>query len=380
MPILLTCKWRPEHRGPWGSAESASSGGKSWVAKLFRVWGESEEDLQVVYMDKISKSGLISAWQGDTPGGTDPSLLAHLDGKTLCLSDFTTFYEQEAETVQTVLADLRQAFDGGLSKSTGVGQIKIESHVGLLTCGVMEVMEQFFMQDATMGQRILRAKARSTTRRQKRDFADFASDVGLTAPDWLPPLQSIVAREMDRAVKFLEEELLSDLSVLADIPPSWKWKANRLAELIARGRTVPKRWYSGKSDILNAEEEHSRLAIQLRILAWSKAALMHRSSWNAYDMVFLSRIARDSMPEPCRAVLKALYANSLPIKHSDLSIASGINNSGRVRSLMKQWQATETVQGDIYEVDARSSVSLTKDARTLLHDTGFWTPYIPEWL
>ena len=102
------------------------SSGKTEILRALKVLDN------IYFLSTLTPSTLIS---GKTAkNGRDPSLIYQLNDKILVMKDFTTVLSMRSENQQEILAQLREVYDGELSKGFDTGEHKKEwsGHVGFI--------------------------------------------------------------------------------------------------------------------------------------------------------------------------------------------------------------------------------------------------------
>lgn len=126
---------------PWIFLVGGSGSGKTEIIRNFQ-----HEVCE--HTSTLTPKTLISGYRGE--GNEDPSLLARLDGRVLCIKDFTTIMSLPYKDMLEILSHLRDAYDGDCSKSFGtrIGTVKYQCKFGL----VAGVTNQIDVHNVTIGQ------------------------------------------------------------------------------------------------------------------------------------------------------------------------------------------------------------------------------------
>lgn len=122
--------------------------GKSEMLGMFK------QSQDVYTTSSITPNALIS---GAIPyKGKEPSLLPKLDGKTLCIKDFSTIQTMRDTERDSLLGILRDAYDGSAGKVFGTGESKhFESKFSILA-GVTPSIYDLEYQFSSLGERFLK--------------------------------------------------------------------------------------------------------------------------------------------------------------------------------------------------------------------------------
>jgi len=112
------------------------------------------EASEIYSIDELTPHTLVSGSSG--PGGSDPSLIPQLDGMVLCIKDFTTILEMNANARDEIFGQLRSAYDGKYNKPFGIGILRaFDSKFGIVT-GVTPAIELYTEGHTALGERFLR--------------------------------------------------------------------------------------------------------------------------------------------------------------------------------------------------------------------------------
>jgi len=91
----------------------------------------------------------------EVPGGADPSLLTRLTNEILVLKDFTSVLEMRREDRQTILAQLREIYDGRYDKTWGTGrELHWEGRLGFVA-GVTPIIDKHQGAMSILGERFV---------------------------------------------------------------------------------------------------------------------------------------------------------------------------------------------------------------------------------
>lgn len=91
-----------------------------------------------------------------TRGGEDLSMIPRLDGKCLCIKDFTVILNMRDTEKEEIFGTLRDAYDGHCGKEFGNGVVRsYKSHFSILA-GVTPVIYNLSVQHAGLGERFLK--------------------------------------------------------------------------------------------------------------------------------------------------------------------------------------------------------------------------------
>jgi predicted ArsR family transcriptional regulator len=241
-------------------------------------------------ISSLTPRALISGYENDD--GSDPSLLPRLDGKVLCIKDFTCILTLPNDARAEILGTLRDAYDGEAVKAFGMGEIKrYRSRFGLLAA-VTPVLESYWGVSAQLGERFLRFRLQGDARVAKvrramvntngesamrAELSDAALAVLAQTP--LPPT---VAAE-------LEERLI------------------HLADFVSRARSEVCRDRQGVVQYLPGIEVGTRCGKALKKLAMGIAMARGVGAVDGDVYRIVLRVALDTVPSMRAALLRVLW-------------------------------------------------------------------------
>lgn len=131
-----------------------------WLLNVAPPGGTKSELLRALYrypgvypLSELTTKTFASGLE--VPGGTDPSLLARLTNEILVLKDFTTVLEMRREDRQTILAQLREIYDGRYDKTWGTGrELHWEGNLGFMA-GVTPIIDKHQAAMSVLGERFV---------------------------------------------------------------------------------------------------------------------------------------------------------------------------------------------------------------------------------
>jgi len=265
----------------WLFLIGASASGKSeFIQALSHLDGAME-------LSSLTPQTFLSGFNaGKNDDGTskDPSLLNRIKENTVfLLKDFTTVLNLRPDSKNEIMSQLREIYDGKISKSFGTGANRVwKGKVGFIS-GCTYAIEDEIMMNAKYGDRFLYWKLpdvdldlamdkqlgnyrRETELREaiKESIVAFAN-TGATKGDWSPPMD--VMKALRGVVKFTMK---------------------------ARG---PIRWDYSFRDIISVGKAENPMRTYKQLLALGGGLMMLRGGeWNNADWHILTKIALDSVP------------------------------------------------------------------------------------
>jgi len=123
------------------------------------------------FLSDLTPSTLIS-------GKKDSSLLPHLNNKIVVMKDFTTILSKRPDHLKMIMAQLREVYDGNISKGFGTGDtIKWRGHVGFVGC-CTPVYDRHHSVIGQMGERFIlyRSKNKDNIRTGRQALQAFGGE------------------------------------------------------------------------------------------------------------------------------------------------------------------------------------------------------------
>ncbi len=247
-------------------------------------------------LSKLTPQTLISGLNTER----EVDLLPKLDGKTLVIKDFTSILAMDSKVQAEIFADLRDAYDGYLSKAfgSGVGKKGYKARFSLIA-GVTPAIDMYRVVHGVLGERFLKVRLHTD--------GDKAID---KAAAMLGKEEVVRERLIDVATRCIEyyglrarcfepptatDEVLGQIKSLGNITA-------KLRSEVARDRhhTV---MYFPEAEI------GTRLTKQFLKLARALAIFHDRESITEDELVPLSAVARDCIPRQRLELVRALTAS-----------------------------------------------------------------------
>jgi hypothetical protein len=230
------------------------------------------------------------------------------------LKDFTTVLSMKRDKRKEILAQLREIFDGSLTKVWGTSK-KFEWS-GRLTviAGVTYEIDRHYEVMSALGQRFLLLRIGQPDR---VEAALHAIDVNKESEELRKELQGLVGQFFER------------LSIAGDgpaLPERYKQQLARIADFSTRARTPVVRGFSRQFEYAPEDPEGpGRFVKQLCGLAAGLALIDGRNEVSDADIALVTRVAIDSLPTIRRVVVLDLLAcdaatlNDLAARHPHIS-------------------------------------------------------------
>lgn len=294
-------------------------------SEIIRSFGEEPGD-RVFPLSTLTANTFISGQ------GSKASLLPKLDKKIVTIKDLTTILEKNKDARNEILGQLREIYDGYLSKASGNEGAEYQNAKARITilAGVTPVIDLYETVMSLLGERFLKM----------RIHGGDPLKVGKRA--------SRAAGNEDKirkTIRWLTEKFLSEVKVeQIELTEKQTEDLVRLANFTASARTGVSRDWRGTIEYMPQPEGVARLYKQLLKLAWSLAAILGRDEVDDGIMKFLARVASDSIdtrralvldrttPEPAKTSIIAARVG-LPTQTTqrvleDLSLLGFVNKGG----------------------------------------------------
>ena len=149
LPVVLGVVAAQQLAGdpPWLLIVGPSAGAKTETLNLLR------EVEGTFWLSDLTENTLLSGLE--TEGKREPSLLKRLKNEVVIFKDFTTVLSMSGDRLRAILAQLREVYDGRISKAWGTGKVETwEGRLGFLA-GVTPVIEKHHQVMSVLGPRFL---------------------------------------------------------------------------------------------------------------------------------------------------------------------------------------------------------------------------------
>jgi hypothetical protein len=255
-------------------------------------------------------------------GEKEASLLLRLDDDILVFKDFTTVLEMRREHRQTILAQLREIYDGRFDKAWGTGhEVHWEGRLGFIA-GVTPVIDRHQGAMSILGERFLLFRLRLPDRRKVARQALRGTGTESQMRKALSgAMAAFLAARGTRAPR-LEEDAVEHLVVVADF--------------VTRARSgVERDRYRRDLDYAPAPEVPTRFVKVLAALAKGIALAYDSPAVTRRELCIVTRVALDCLPIVRRRVLSALVSVPPDESHERAAIteAAGLSQTATRRTL-----------------------------------------------
>lgn len=263
---------------------------KTEILRTLSEWRET------YMLSTLTPSTLISGFV--QRNGEDPSLLPKLNGLVLILKDFTAILEMPREARQQILGDLRDGYDGQMSKAFGseAGTRSYRSKFGILAA-VTPAIDRHWSVGQQLGERFLKIRIAASDTRSR--IARAMKNSGQ---------EEQMRRELAEAMEgaLLGCEVNNEQAVSID-PQVLEWLID-LADCVAVLRSVVARdGYTKAIEYAPEPEVGTRLGKQFAKLARGIAAVRGKTEVGVEEYQLIRRIARDTLPSNRRRIVGIIY-------------------------------------------------------------------------
>lgn len=337
--------------------------GPSGIGKNVLLHGFSKLD-QYLKTSSVTANALISAYdpqeQGkNRPEEEDPSALREWNNKVVVFEDFTTQLNKGLHSVEELLGQLRDVYDGRLVKSSGtVGTLSITSNFGLvISC--TEVLDRFNENSTQMGERffsIRLGRRLSNSLRDRSTHSREVTTIGRTQHIWERQLALSVYQNM-----LLGISGLPDITSLPCPPEDQFNTLTGLANAVMALKSRP------INNVYQEPASGSRLSNVFLMAANTRAALDSRTTLNSSDLYLIRRAAWDMLDGPTARLASTLWTQT---QHkptvSELATAAGCPQRP-ASSILNQWAFIGLV-----DKDSTGHYKFSTDARAFLQEVGLF--------
>ena len=280
---------------------------------------------RVYHLDTVTENFLASGYRDDKTGKSAPSLFKELDDKCIIIKELGTVFGLRADKVKKFLGDLQAIYDGEYHKATGtVGTIHGKAAFSMVACVTPATLRDHHEYMARIGPRFL------TYRPAQLTEAEEDEGLGILWDEVQAKRRRLIARLRKLTAEHLQDCLSQSLDLKPETPSQQQF-INRLARLVACGRTIIHRQPVFDEDGRRYEPEVSqqerpfRVQQQLRNLARGLALAHQRPRVTEHELELARRVAISSLPADRGDVISLLpdHPDGLTVK----ACAAGIHKS-----------------------------------------------------
>jgi hypothetical protein len=292
------------------SASAYTSGDPIWLMLIGGSGSGKSEAINILgdinYCHQISMLTPNTLLSGAKKGkdGKDPSLLTRL-GKhgVILMKDFTTIISMREDNRRDILAQIREVYDGELTKETGTGlSLSWRGKLNFIAGSTSSYYEKQKEIDS-MGPRFIMYEIDELSNSGRKDFLRFARNNMNDIKSKRSELQSM-ARD---AVEEILEKMPDDLPML---PEKIDNNLVDLADFVAKARTPVSRDFHGNITVVHFKELPGRLYSQVYRLGQMFLAIAQMNGRDEMDKdeeELLYKFLLNSIPKQKRDVLYTLF-------------------------------------------------------------------------
>lgn len=333
--IPIACATIISNRMPgdalWVMLVGPSSGGKSEVINA---------TLGIDFVHQVSTLTTNTFLSGMSRGDEETSLLLRIDNGVITMKDFTSIISLPNETRVKVMGDLREVYDGHMTKMTGTGK-NLEWGPGKkinLLAGTTDKIYDVENQFAEMGSRWLNFKMPKTHRKEMTNIA-------LSNSNKIRDMRGEIQEAFTSYIKYVISQI--DEDEVIEISDEMHENLINLSEFACRARSPVNRNFKGEMDMVYTPEMPMRMATQLKILAQTFSEMNGGDLNEEYEKI-VYRVALDSIPKKRWSILQVLA------EYTEVSTkALGIEVDFPTR-VAKPWVEDLTALGVAFRTDSRS--------------------------
>lgn len=291
LPLMISIIVGSKLKSPpvWLYIVGPSSGGKSELITALS---------KVPFVTQISDLTPNTFLSGFSNNKKEASLLKQLGlNFVVVMKDFTTLLSKSQESQEAIIAQMREIYDGHMTKYTGTGQV-LEwgpggkgTFVMAATEGIYSVQEKF----SDMGTRainyvLLPQHRKETTRRALTNTHKTDAN--------REKIQNVVR-------DFVEEKILALPAYLPDLPEDIVNQIIDVADFAAICRSVVKRDYRGEKSLALSAEMPMRMAKQLLAIG-QQLNYIYDGNMPKEAVEAIFKTGFDSIPKQRRIILEVL--------------------------------------------------------------------------
>ena len=244
----------------------------------------------VEFISELTENALMSGYVDDDDKTYDPSLLPHLDGKTMVVEDTANMFTMRPASLDKLMGALRNLYGGEeqTKHSGAAGARSYQARFGVLF-GATPAADNLVVKHAELGERFIAFRIGRHTARQP----DTVSDTKLALVHEGMYKKTGWRKELHEGAQGCYNRVLTSMAkgtYSVDILPSFRTQLYALADFLAKLRTVPVGGY--RTD----PETGNRLIQQFVTLGSARALADERTTWSVEDTWFILRTANDTLP------------------------------------------------------------------------------------
>ena len=267
------------------------------------------------FLSSLTDKTLISGYRDPKHPTNDPSLLPKLNGKVLVIKDLSPLLAMRRDTRNTILADLRDAYDGFTDQGRGnLGRITYDSRFSLIAASTLAI-ERYDAVDQELGERFVKFRLRSEDNTAKVRKA--INNVGRDDP---------LRGDLEKAIsEYLDS--LPKPSKLAAIPQEYEEALITVSDFTATARSHVQRDRNHDLVYKPRPEVGTRLGKELAKLFLALVVVREKPSPTEEELRTVVRVAEDCLPPNRLAVLRVLRRANAPVETPQIEDETGLPHS-----------------------------------------------------
>lgn len=292
------------------SASAYTSGDPIWLMLIGGSGSGKSEAINILgdisYCHQISTLTPNALLSGAKRGkeGKDPSLLTRLGRNgVILMKDFTTIISMRDDNRRDILAQIREVYDGELTKETGTGlSLRWRGKLNFIAGSTSSYYEKQKEIDS-MGPRFIMYEIDELSNKGRKEFLTFAKN----------NMNDIKKKrtELQKLARECVEEILEELP---DELPMINKRINKnlveLSDFVSRARTPVSRDFHGNITVVHFKELPARIYSQVYRLGqmfMSIAQMNGREEMDKEEEQLLYKFLLNSIPKQKRDVLYTLF-------------------------------------------------------------------------
>ena len=265
---------------------------------------------EIYWTDTLTTNTLISFYKGKT----DPARAPKLNNKVLVIKDFTGMLTMRRESLHEILGQLRNLYDGRISKTSGTGVTKTYDVKCGIIAAVTDEIDSHRALLTALGERFLTYRISNITPYEESKRCMKAMKV-------------VSVAKQAKAMTSAAHQVLSQSPPPASISDASLREIVKIGQIAARGRTsVHRDRYTREPDIVRPEYA-VRLCKQLSDLAIGIAMARDKRSVTKEEVLLVQHAAIHSLDLKRKAILDIMIHNpSSWIGSSDIATPLCLTN------------------------------------------------------
>lgn len=261
---------------------------------------------EVFITSSITPNSLISG--AINTKGREPSLLPKLDGKTLCIKDFSTIQTMRDTDRDALLGILRDAYDGAAGKVFGTGEEKYFESKFTMLAGVTPSIYELDYQFSSLGERFLKFFIGEYIehKAQHEKIMRAMSNVGKE-----DSMKDQLSNAMYNFIENTKEYLKNSKYKAAELTPETESKIAYLSMWCCRIKGIVNRDKYERDVIINKAytDVGTRTGKQLKRMLLCLPTVIYAGKETEEDFNLIKKIALDTVSAKREDIFRAIYLN-----------------------------------------------------------------------